>query len=152
MDERTYLENQTRALSTTFYILGTFLSAIMGLAAVFTGTNAMLSALAARVHEIGILLAMGFRPFAIFFSFQLEAILIGLIGGVVGCLVVLPLNAVQTGTTNYATFSEVVFSFRTTPMVLATAVIFAMVLGMLGGAIPAWKASRLRPTEALRRG
>lgn len=152
MDERTYLESQTRALSTTFYVLGTFLSVIMGLAAVFTGTNAMLSALAARVHEIGILLSMGFRPFAIFFAFQLEAILIGLIGGVVGCLIVLPLNAVQTGTTNYATFSEVVFGFRTTPMVLTIAVLFSMLLGMLGGAIPAWKASRLRPTEALRRG
>jgi len=152
MDERTYLKSQTGGLSALFFGLGKFLAVIMGTAAVFTGTNAMLSALAARVHEIGILLSMGFRPFAIFVAFELEAILIGLLGGIVGCVLVLPLNFFQTGTTNFNTFSEVVFSFRTTPMVMVTAVVFSMFLGLLGGAIPAWRASRLRPTEALRRG
>jgi putative ABC transport system permease protein len=152
LSEKTYLSNQTGTLSALFIILGSFLSFIMGIAAVFTGTNSMLSALAGRVHEIGILLSMGFRPFAIFVAFLLESVLIGLLGGIVGCLLVLPLSGVQTGTTNFQTFSEVVFAFRMTPTVLVTAVLFAMFLGLVGGAVPAWKASRLRPTEALRRG
>ena len=152
LSEKTYLSNQTGTLSALFIILGSFLSVIMGIAAVFTGTNSMLSALAGRVHEIGILLSMGFRPIAIFVAFLLESVLIGLLGGIVGCLLVLPLSGVQTGTTNFQTFSEVVFAFRMTPTVLVSAVLFAMFLGLVGGAVPAWKASRLRPTEALRRG
>jgi putative ABC transport system permease protein len=151
LTEREYLSNQTQMLSALFIGLGTFLSLIMGIAAVFTGTNSMLSALAARVHEIGILLSMGFRPFAIFVAFLLEAMLVGFLGGIVGCLLVLPLNGIQTGTMNFSTFSEVVFAFQTTPTVLLSAVLFAMLLGLIGGAIPAWKASRLRPTQALRR-
>jgi putative ABC transport system permease protein len=151
LTEREYLSNQTQMLSALFIGLGSFLSLIMGIAAVFTGTNSMLSALAARVHEIGILLSMGFRPFAIFVAFLLEAMLVGFLGGIVGCLLVLPLNGIQTGTMNFSTFSEVVFAFQTTPTVLLSAVLFAMLLGLIGGAIPAWKASRLRPTQALRR-
>jgi len=149
--EREYLTSQTIALSGVLVFLGGFLGLVMGIAAVFTATNTMLSAIASRSHEIGILLATGFRPLPIFASFLLEAVLLGLIGGVVGCLMTLPLNGVETGTTNFQTFSEVAFAFRVTPTVLGTAVLFSLVLGLLGGAWPAWRASRLRPTEALRR-
>lgn len=152
MTEKQYLDNQTGALTGLFVFLGSFLSVIMGIAAVFTGTNAMLSALAARTHEIGILLATGFRPFAVFVSFLLEAVLLGLLGGIVGVVLVLPLNGMQTGTTNFSTFTEVSFAFRTTPMAMAIAIAFAMLLGLIGGAVPAWRASRLLPTKALRRG
>jgi putative ABC transport system permease protein len=152
LNERDYLTGQTGMLSTTLLFLGGFLGVIMGIAAVFTATNTMLSAVAARTHEIGILLATGFRPFPIFLSFLFEALLLGLLGGVAGCLMTLPLNGVETGTTNFQTFTEVAFGFRVTPKVLATAVQFALVLGLLGGAIPAWKASRLKPVDALRRG
>jgi putative ABC transport system permease protein len=151
LSEREYLANQTGALTSLFQILGTFLSVIMGLAAVFTGTNAMLSALAARSHEIGILLATGFRPFAVFVSFLMEAALLGLLGGLLGVLAVLPFNGLQTGTTNFATFTEVTFAFRTTPMAMGIAVAFALALGLIGGAWPAWRASRMTPTQALRR-
>ena len=135
-----------------FSFLGSFLSLIMGIAAVFTGTNAMLAALSSRTHEIGILLATGFRPFAIFCSFLLEAALLGLLGGVVGVLLVLPLNGMTTGTTNMSTFTEVSFSFRTTPLAMVIAIVFAILLGLLGGAIPALRAARMTPTQALRRG
>lgn len=149
--ERAYLETQTLALSIMFIGLGTLLAVIMGIAAVFTGTNAMLSALTARMGEVGILMSLGFRPFAIFVAFQLEAIVIGLAGGLLGCLLVLPLNGIQTGTTNFKTFTEVAFAFQTTPLVLIVAICFSIFLGLFGGAIPAIQAARMKPTEALRR-
>lgn len=123
----------------------------MGTAAVLTGTNTMLAALAARTHEVGILLAIGFRPFPIFLSFLLESTLMGLMGGVVGCLMALPLDGLRTGTTNFNTFTEVAFAFRITPAVLGASVVFAMGLGVFGGTVPAILAARLRPTQALRR-
>lgn len=149
--ERDYLASQTENLSETFGILGAFLSVIMGIAAVFTGTNAMLSAIASRTHEIGVLQSIGYRPGAIFASFLFEAALLGVLGGVLGCVLVLPLQGVETGTMNQ-TFSEVTFAFRTTPFVLVTAIVFAALLGVLGGAFPALRAARMSPTEALRRG
>ena len=151
LTEREYLSSQTEQLSKALIFLSAFLGAVMGLAAVFTATNTMLASLAARTHEIGILLAAGFRPFPVFVSFLLEATLLGLLGGLVGCLMTLPLNGIQTGTTNFQTFTEVVFAFRVTPTVLLSAVTFSLVLGLLGGAWPAWRAARMTPTEALRR-
>ena len=149
--EREYLSAQTDLLSATLIFVSTLLGVIMGAAAVFTATNTMLSAIAARTHEIGILLSTGFRPVPIFLSFLFEATLLGLLGGLVGAVLVLPLNGVETGTTNFATFTEVAFAFRITPPVLITAICFSVLLGLLGGAIPAWRAARMRPTEALRR-
>jgi len=149
--ERAYLSGQTEFLSKLLIRLGSFLGIVMGIAAVFTATNAMLSAIAARTYEIGILSATGFRPFAIFLSFLFEALLLGLVGGVVGALLVLPLNGLETGTTNFETFTEVAFGFRITPTVLQTAIVFSLALGVLGGTLPAWRAARLKPTEALRR-
>ncbi|MBL8751175.1 MAG: ABC transporter permease [Planctomycetes bacterium] len=152
LTERAYLAKQTGALTTLLGVVGTLLSVIMGIAAVFTGTNAMLAALAARTHEIGILLATGFRPFAIFLSFLLEAVLLGLLGGLVGVVLVLPLNGMQTGTTNFSTFTEVSFGFRTTPFAMGVAIGFSILLGLVGGAFPAWRAAKMTPTQALRRG
>lgn len=149
--ERAYLATQTDRLSTTFSILGTFLGLIMGLGAIFTGTNSMLAAIGARTHEIGILKAVGYRPFPIFVSFLGEAVLLGLLGGLLGCLLVLPFQGAETGTMN-ETFSEVTFAFRTTPFVMLVAVTFAMVLGLVGGLFPAWRAAQMTPTQALRRG
>jgi putative ABC transport system permease protein len=151
MTEREYLTSQTSALSYVLIQLGKLLAVIMGVAAVFTATNTMLAALAARTHEIGILLSLGFRPIAIFLSFLLESVLLGLLGGVAGCLMTLPLDRVDTGAMNFQTFTEVAFAFRVTPVVLGTAVLFSLGLGLAGGAWPAWRAARMRPTEALRR-
>ena len=151
MSERAYLTSQTAALSITLLALGGFLGIVMGLAAVFTATNTMLSAVSSRTHEIGILLSSGFRPFPIFLSFLLEALLLGLLGGIVGCLLALPLNGIETGTTNFNTFTEIGFAFSLTPAILGQSVAFAVLLGLFGGAIPAWRAARLTPTEALRR-
>lgn len=150
LTEREYLMSQTRALSYTLGILGTFLAVIMGTAAVFTATNTMLAAIAARTHEIGILQSLGFRRRAIFFSFLFESLLLGLLGGAVGSLLALPLNGIETGTTNFQTFTEVAFAFRVTPSVLATAITFSLILGLVGGAWPAWRAARMTPVQAMR--
>ncbi|MEM7305647.1 MAG: ABC transporter permease [Planctomycetota bacterium] len=149
--EREYMSSQSEVLSAVLLVVGGFLGIIMGIAAVFTATNTMLSAIAARTHEIGILLATGFRPFPIFLSFLFEAALLGLLGGVLGALLVLPLNGIETGTTNFQTFTEVAFAFRITPPVMITAIVFSLALGVVSGAWPAFRASRMRPTEALRR-
>lgn len=151
LTEREYLTSQTEILSTILRFLGGFLGIVMGIAAVFTATNTMLSAIASRTREIGILLAAGFRPVPIFLSFVFESLVLGLVGGLVGCLLVLPINGIETGTTNFQTFTEVAFAFRVTPYVLTRAVLFALILGLIGGALPALRASQLSPTEALRR-
>jgi putative ABC transport system permease protein len=152
-DVYTELESNVRAterLSKILTLLGAALSAIMGTAAVFTGINSMLSAIASRTHEIGVLKSIGFQSRAIFASFLLESVLVGLIGGAVGCLASLPLNGIQTGAMNFNTFTDVTFAFKTTPTVLVVAATFSLLLGVVGGAWPAWRAARMRPTEALR--
>lgn len=151
LTEREFLSSQTEVLSTVLGILGAFLATVMGTAAVFTATNTMQAALAARSSEIGILLSLGFRPLPIFLSFLFEALVIGLLGGAVGILMALPLNGAETGTTNFQTFTEVAFAFRLTPEVLMRAVGFALLLGLLGGALPAWRAAHENPIDALRR-
>jgi len=151
MSERQYLASQTAALGTVLIVLGGFLGLIMGIAAVFTATNTMLAAIASRSHEIGILLSLGFRPWAIFLSFMFESLVIGLLGGLAGALMVLPVNGIETGTMNWNTFTEVAFAFRVTPVVLAVAISFSLMLGLLGGMWPALRAALMRPTQALRR-
>jgi putative ABC transport system permease protein len=150
--EEQFLASQTVMLTGMLGGLATVLAVIMGLAAVFTATNTMLAALAARSHEIGILLALGYRPVPIFLSFLFEALVLGLIGGVAGCLLAQPFNGVRAGTMNFQTFTEMSFAFRVTPFVLGVAISFALMLGLLGGAWPAWRAARLKPTLALRQG
>lgn len=148
--EKQFLASQTVMLTGMLGGLSFVLGLIMGLAAIFTATNTMLSAIASRTHEIGVLLAIGYRPFPIFLSFMFEALLLGLLGGVAGCLMALPFNGLKAGTMNFQTFTEMAFAFRVTPTVLVTAVVFSLLLGLIGGAWPAWRAARLRPTEAIR--
>ncbi len=149
--EKTYLAGQTTALSDTLMVLGVVLGIVMGAAAVFTGTNTMLAALASRTHEIGILVSLGFRPLAVFLGFLFEALLLGALGGLAGCVMVFPLNGLSTGTTNFQTFTEVAFAFQVSLSVLLKAVIFAVGLGVVGGTWPAWRAARMGAVNALRR-
>ena len=151
MTEQAYLASQTSDLSSRFLFAGTFLALIMGIGAIFTGTNSMLATIGARTYEIGILKAVGYRPLSIFLSFVGESILLGLLGGIVGCLIVLPFQGLETGTMN-STFSEVTFAFRTTPTAMLISIAFAALLGLVGGLFPAARAARMTPTQALRRG
>lgn len=151
--EREYLAAQTGDLSGMLIFVGGFLAVVMGIGAVFTGTNAMLASIGSRTHEVGILLATGFRPTAIFVAFLFESALLGLVGGLIGCAVVLlvSLFGMEIATTNFTTFTQVVFGFRFTWQVLAAAVAFSLLLGVVGGTLPALRAARMTPTQALRR-
>jgi len=150
MTERDYFAKQTTAMSFVLRGLGVGLAFIMGFGAVFASTNTMFAALAARTHEIGIMLALGFRPYAIFLSFLFESLVLGLLGGAVGCLLALPINGVDTGTMNFQTFTEVAFAFQVTPQVMSWAVGYSLVLGLVGGTWPALRAALMRPTVAMR--
>ena len=150
MTEREYLASQKGAMGVVLAALASFLGLIMGLAAIFTTTTTMLAALASRTHEIGILGSLGFRPFAIFLAFMTESLLLGILGGLAGWVMTLPLNGIETGTMNFQTFTEVAFAFRVTPVVLGISIVFAIGLGLVGGALPAWRAARMRPVDALR--
>jgi putative ABC transport system permease protein len=151
LGERAYFASQTGVLGGTLLVLGLLIGGIMGIAAMLGATNTMLASVGSRTREVGILLSLGFGRFAIFFSFLLESALIGLAGAAIGLLLVLPLNGIETGTTNFQTFTEATFAFRISPRLLLDATLFAVLLGLIGGAAPAWKAARLLPTQALRR-
>ncbi|MDJ0523128.1 MAG: ABC transporter permease [Planctomycetota bacterium] len=149
--ERAYFAAQTDILGGVLGVLGTLLAGILGIAAVLGAANTMLAAVGARTHEVGVLRSIGFGQNAILLAFLFEAALIGLAGGIIGCLLVLPLNGMQTGTMNWNTFTESAFAFQVDGPLLTTAIVLSLILGVLGGLIPAWKASRLPPVEAMRR-
>jgi putative ABC transport system permease protein len=149
-DERAFLESQTVMFSTALKGLAIFLGVIMLTGALFAATNTMLAAVAARTHEIGILLAIGYRPLPIFLSFLFEAFVLGLLGGVAGCILALPINGIETGTMNWQTFTEFAFAFLVTPSVMAIAVALSVVVGVFSGAVPAALAALKKPTIALR--
>ncbi len=149
-DEQDFYTAQSGVLSTTLRIMAVFISAIMSVGAIFGAVNTMYAAVAARSSEIAVLLTLGFRPRSVLASFLAEAAVIALIGGVLGCLFALPINGLATSTTNWQSFSEVAFAFRVTPSLLLYGLVFSLVMGLLGGFFPAWKASRMPVVEALR--
>ena len=102
-------------------------------------------------RAVGTLRVLGFSKGSILLSFLIESIVLSLLGGLLGCLLVLPLNGLETGTMNWNSFTDTSFAFRVDPPLLLLAVGIAMLLGVVGGLVPAWRASRLPPVEALRR-
>ena len=148
--EREYLGAQTGALGGALSILAGFLTIVMGSSAVLGALNTMLASVAARTHEIGVLLSLGYSRLSIFMTFLLEAAFIGVLGGVLGVLLTLPFDGLGTGMTNFNTFTDVSFAFRVTPALVAQAFGLAFVLGLVGGALPAWRAARMKPVDALR--
>lgn len=145
-----YYSKQSRTMTTMITVLGTFVAAIMAIGAVFGALNTMYSAVADRGKEIATMRALGFGGAAVVFSFLLEALLISFVGGLVGCLAVLRLNGLTTSTINFQTFSNLAFAFKITPGLLAGGIIFALVMGVLGGFFPAVRAARLPVATALR--
>jgi putative ABC transport system permease protein len=147
--EKEYYETQTQTAA-PIRIFGIFIAILMAVGASFAAMNTMYAAVARRTREIGTLRAIGFSRGSILLSFVLESVLIALLGGVLGCLLALPVNGVTTGTTNFTTFSELTFNFRITPMLAAAGLIFAAFMGLLGGFFPAWRASHESIVTALR--
>lgn len=145
-----YYEKQSRQLTTLILVLGTLVAAVMGVGAVFGALNTMYSAVAERAREIATMRALGFSVGSVVASFVVEALCLALVGGLLGCLAVLPLNGVTTGAMNWQTFSHLAFAFRVTPTLLAWGLVFALGMGLIGGVPPALRAARQRIAVALR--
>lgn len=150
--ESEFYANQSTMLAQILTFIAIFLAGIMGIGAIFGAINTMYAAVASRGPEIGVLLTLGFRPRSVMGSFLVESILIAVIGGLLGCLIALPINGLVTSTTNWASFSEVAFAFRVTPQLLLNGMIFAVVMGIVGGLLPARHAARQQVVDALRAG
>ena len=150
LSEPDYLAAQTEMSGGMLSFLAVLLSIIMGAAAVLGSINTMLASVAARTHEVGVLRAIGYSRLSIFLTFLFESALIGLIGGALGLLIALPFDGVETGFMNWNTFTDVSFAFRLTPGLALQSFVLAFVLGLIGGALPALRAARLKPVEAFR--
>jgi putative ABC transport system permease protein len=147
--EPEYFETQAEQ-SSFFKYLGYFIAVLFTFAAMFAAANTMYGAVASRGREIGTLRALGFSRTSILLSFLFESLVLCLLGALFGCLATLPLNGFSTGTANFASFSEMTFSFRFGPRVFIQAVILAVAMGLLGGILPALHAVRLNIITALR--
>jgi putative ABC transport system permease protein len=148
--ERDYYAKQSQALSTLIRVLGFLVAFVMGIGAVFAALNTMYAAVAARAREVATLRALGFGPVSVVVSFVFESALIALVGGVLGCLAVVPVNGLTVSTLNFQTFSQLAFAFRITPLLLGAGLAFALAMGLVGGLLPAIRAARLPVATALR--
>ena len=148
--ETAYYAKVSQMLHGLIIGLGSLVAAVMGVGAVFSALNTMYSAVAERSREIATIRAVGFGSGAVITSFVVEALLIALVGGLVGCLAVLPVNGLTTSTMNFNTFSHLSFAFQITPALLGLGVLFALAMGLMGGVPPAIRAARLPITVALR--
>lgn len=146
--EKQYLSDQSRA-GDLFKYLGTFVAVIMAVGSAFAAMNTMYAAVARRSKEIGTLRVLGFSRLAIMTSFLIESLLLSGLGGLLGILLVLPLNGFTTGI-GTMTFSEVAFNFRVTGSIMMTGMMFALIMGAFGGLFPAGNAARKEILAALR--
>lgn len=122
----------------------------MAVGSSFAAMNTMFAAVSRRAREIGTLRVLGFSRGSILLSFFAESVLLSALGGLIGCLLVLPLNGVTTGVGNFSTFAETSFNFTVTPQIMILGVAFAMLLGAVGGYFPAHSASKKEILTALR--
>ena len=149
--EREFYAEQSRILVALIRYLGTTIAVLMGVGAVFAALNTMYSAVSSRTREIATLRALGFGAAPVVVSVLLEAVVLGLLGGVVGgALVYVGLNGYQASTLNWASFSQVTFAFTVTPGLLVTGLVYSLALGLVGGLLPALRAARLPVTTGLR--
>ncbi len=148
--EADFYTQQSQLLGRILQILALVITSIMAIGAIFGAINTMYAAVASRSPEIAVLLTLGFHPRSVLASFLAESALIAIVGGVIGALLALPINGIVTSTTNWASFSEIAFSFRVTPGLLLAGLGFALVMGLVGGFFPARRAAKLPVVQALR--
>src|SRR5580700_11041237 len=147
--ELDYMDSQTNSAAPVQY-LGIFIAIIMAVGSSFAAMNTMYAAVARRAKEVGTLRVLGFSRGSILTSFFLESLLLSLLGGAIGCLLVLPLNAVTTGMMSFTSFSEIAFNFRVGPEAMAIGIGFALIMGAIGGVFPARMAAKKEILVALR--
>jgi ABC-type antimicrobial peptide transport system permease subunit len=147
--ETEYYQSQTISAAPVEY-LGIFVSIIMAVGSSFAAMNTMYAAVARRAREIGTLRVLGFSKASILFSFFLESLLLAALGGAIGVLLVLPLNNITTSIGSFVSFSEINFNFSVGPAVIAVGCGFALLMGALGGLLPARMAARKEILTSLR--
>jgi putative ABC transport system permease protein len=149
LGQKEYFESQTGVML-PIQVLGYLIATIMSIGSSFAVMNTMYAATAYRTREIATLRVLGFKRRNIVLSFMLESMVLAVLGGVLGCLLALPMNGISTGMGNFVTFSEMVFDFKITPRLMLNGVIFAAVMGVAGGFLPARLAARMTIVRALR--
>jgi putative ABC transport system permease protein len=148
--ESAYYERQSEGTSTLVTALGMIIASFAALGAAIGAMVTMYSAVANRQKEIGTLRALGFEGGSIVFAFVLESFVLALVGGAVGAVAALGMSFVHFAVMNYATWSEVVFSFEPKPQIILAALGFAGGIGLFGGLLPAVRAARVQPVDAMR--
>jgi putative ABC transport system permease protein len=147
--ETKYYAAQTKTAAPIKFI-GALLATAMSVGAVFAAMNTMYASVGSRTREIGTLRVLGYRRRTIMVSFLIEGAFLALIGGIVGCLLSLPMHGYSTGTMSFESFSETVFQFRITPGLAAKGLLFSVIVGVFGSFLPALRASRLPVIAALK--
>lgn len=149
--EKQYYEEQSKVLVTMVSTIGFAIGILMGLGAVFAALNTMYSAVSSRMREIATLRALGFGSAPVVVSVLVEGLLIGLVGGAVGMLVsYFSFNGLRASTMNFSTFSQITFAFTVTPSLLVQGLVYALILGFIGGLLPSLRAAKLPITSGLR--
>jgi putative ABC transport system permease protein len=149
--EQTYYSAQTKGVRQTIEGLAFVVTFIMGLGAIFAALNTMYAAVSVRTREIATLRAIGFGNLPVLASVMVEAVLLSLVGGVLGAIAAYVLfNGLSVSTLSQASFTQVVFEFAVTPRLVLTGLVIAMGIGFIGGLLPAIRASRMQVTTALR--
>jgi len=148
--ELDYFNAQTKQFRATIGFLAGIVTLIMALGAVFAALNSMYAAVAARGKEIATLRAIGFGGTPVLFSVMIEALLLALSGGILGALIAYVLFNNMSVSTLGQNFTQVVFNFKVTPALVIQGLIIAVVIGMVGGFLPALRAARLPMTTSLR--
>jgi ABC-type antimicrobial peptide transport system permease subunit len=148
--ERTFYEEQSQVMSNFISYLGVTLSVIFSIGAMIGAMITMYAAVANRTAEIGALRALGFRRRAILAAFLAEALVLGLVGWVVGIAAASAMQLVQISTMNWQSFAELAFRFTLTPEIVVKSLVFALAMGFAGGFLPAVRAARLKIVDALR--
>jgi putative ABC transport system permease protein len=149
--ETEYYAQQSRALTSLIQTVGFGIALLMGIGAVFGAILTMYTAVSTRSREIATLRALGFNATSVVVSVMAESLALAAIGGIIGGLVAyLAFNGYQTSTMNFQTFSQVAFAFRVTPALLILGLVYALLMGLVGGLFPAIRAARLPIPSALR--
>jgi len=149
--EQAFYEEQSEGLRVMINGLGFFVALLMGLAAIFAALNTMYSAVSARTREIATLRALGFGPFPVMVSVIAEALLLALVGSALGMLIsYFAFNGIRASTLNFGSFTQLSFTFNVTSELLVQGLIYALVLGFLGGLLPSLRAARMPITTGLR--
>jgi putative ABC transport system permease protein len=148
--ETAFYEKQSEGVATFVSALGVGVAVFSAVGAMIGAMITMYGAVANRQREIGTLRALGFSRSSILVSFLLEAVILAVLGGVVGAAASMGMGMVRFSMVNFSSWSEIVFSFDPTPAVLTKALVFALAMGLLGGLFPAVRAARTSPLKAIR--